>query len=143
MHVLVLAADEGLVDLDLSGERRWILLVVALPDPVGEMPCCFLGHAEHDVQLRRGPPLDLLREHHDRQKPGVVAQLGVLHHHARADAEELPAPSATERHRWMGGADLNVIMVAVRADRAVWPSVVDEPALRSSIIREPSVELGD
>ena len=143
VHVLVLAADVRLVNLDRAGESGIVSRDQGGPQPVREMPRALLRDTQLAVQLHRADTLEVHGHQVARDGPHLEAELAGLHDSPRPHAEALAAIllATAVRHRLVLRANQHVGGAAVVAGNAIGPASLDEPVLSSLVVREEPEQL--
>ncbi len=139
--VLLFAADEGFIDLDMIAHVIVGASQPSFADALCEEPCRLLGDAQFAGHLGRRDALARRRHHVDRHKPLVQRQAAFCEHGAGADAEMLAAVTAAVGHRLVV-LDLGDRQAAtVGARDFTGPAIVLEVKPSSVLVGEASEEL--
>src|SRR4051794_23456843 len=86
--VLVLTAEERLIDLDLALQRPVKRTGAGrVPEPMEHEPSSLLGHVQVTGELRAGDPLPMRRDQRNGREPLAYRDFAVLENGPDADAE--------------------------------------------------------
>ena len=109
LHVLRLAADVGLIDLNRTVEHAERLLIgPAFADAMRQMPCRAIRHPQLTMQLHRAGAFEVGDHQVHRQQPHPEPEIGGVHWGVRANREMLAARPAPVRLRLAGLHDSDV-----------------------------------
>jgi hypothetical protein len=112
MHITRLAADEGLVNFDLTGQLRSVLVLHSFANTVEHEPCSLLGQAKVSRNLIATHAVLAVRHQPHGREPLAQRDRRFIEDRADFNGELLPAfrraalpdPASLEEHRFLGRA---------------------------------------
>lgn len=149
MAVPVLAANERLIDFHDAHEAHKFRIRQASPQPVRDVPRGSVGAgADHPVNLQGAHPLLGLEHQIEHLEPRQQRVIGVLKDGPDVERKAVPGLGALQacfrlaqpvkRARLEG---VNLLVSALRADRAIRPAAHRQIGLGGGFIREQALEI--
>ncbi len=126
VHVAGLAADEGLVSLDLAAVTADLQQRAVLhgeTNAVKHEPCRLLSDAERPCNLARGHPIFCRSDEPHSGKPLIQTERGILKDRSDLDRELLAAVFILAFPQPTGGNELHFLATAGRTDNPIRPTL--------------------